>query len=487
MASANTTVGDALRQVIDPATPKFVQPPIFRPASDSPSSFLLGYERAAIGNGWSDNYKILYLGQFLEGPAHKWYQKYLADDENTGNNWETIKKDLKAEFMEGQQQELTSNNFYHKKQGYAEDIKHYYYELQGLADEVNLDMPFANFLAQFEKGLHPKFRQLYYILKDNDTNHEILKNIVQKLQRSQESLWDNGPTMIPFNNYYPRNNSHYRPNNQYRVNFHTNTRPFYTSINTSSTHYYYYYKYIDIVLDTGAGRSIIRKNIATKIDKIHSNIDIIGAGGIRIPIIGKNIGKIELGNVKIYTPLLIANHLSRPVILGNDFLQRTGAIINYRDNTISLEFGGNRIQLKFTNTSSTSPLGTISPDTTHQPPPHNIALRTGGKRRIQHHELLIQDKSSKPTTNRLGDSSINWDKLPNPRLPSNGSLVQITLNFASNPAREIPGSARINPRTTTNSSSNASRLAQDYSKKKKRKKRKNKTINKKGNQTHHRD
>ncbi|KAL1514358.1 hypothetical protein ABEB36_003627 [Hypothenemus hampei] len=347
MASANTTVGDALRQVIDPAAPKFVQPPIFRPASDSPSSFLLGYERAAIGNGWSDNYKILYLGQFLEEPAHKLYQKYLANDENSGNNWETINKDLKAKFMEGQQQELISNSFYHKKQGYAEDIKHYYYELQGLADEVNLNMPFADFLAQFEKGLHPKFRQIYYILKDNDTNHEILKNIVQKLQRSQESPL---PKRL-------RTTSISSPQEVVLQTSGSNILSIKGIIND---------KYIDIVLDTGAGRSIIRKNIATKIDKIHSNIDIIGAGGIRIPIIGKNIGKIELGNVKIYTPLLIANHLSRPVILGNDFLQRTGAIINYRDNTISLEFGGNRIQLKFTDTSSTSPLGTISPDTTHQ-------------------------------------------------------------------------------------------------------------------------
>ncbi|KAL1492421.1 hypothetical protein ABEB36_010673 [Hypothenemus hampei] len=125
MASANTTTGEALRQVIDPATPKFIQPPIFRPAVDSPSSFLLGYERAAIGNGWTDKYKILYLGQFLEGPAHKWYQEYLGNEENNENNWSTIKKDFKTEFMEGQQHEMASSNFYRKKQGYTKDIKQY--------------------------------------------------------------------------------------------------------------------------------------------------------------------------------------------------------------------------------------------------------------------------------------------------------------------------------------------------------------------------
>ncbi|KAL1493881.1 hypothetical protein ABEB36_009565 [Hypothenemus hampei] len=87
MVTANMTIREALSQGTDPATPKFVQPPIFRPVSDSPSSFLLGYEHAAIGYGWNDNYKILYLGQFLEGPAHKWYQNYLSTEANATKNW----------------------------------------------------------------------------------------------------------------------------------------------------------------------------------------------------------------------------------------------------------------------------------------------------------------------------------------------------------------------------------------------------------------
>ncbi|KAL1487828.1 hypothetical protein ABEB36_015478 [Hypothenemus hampei] len=121
MAATNSTINDALRQITDPATPKFVQPPIFRPASDSPSSFLLGYERAAIGNGWTDVYKILYLGQFLEGPAHKWYQKYLSNERNNANNWEMIKRDFKVEFMDSQQREVTSGPFYRRKQGHTEE------------------------------------------------------------------------------------------------------------------------------------------------------------------------------------------------------------------------------------------------------------------------------------------------------------------------------------------------------------------------------
>ncbi|KAL1487904.1 hypothetical protein ABEB36_015289 [Hypothenemus hampei] len=330
MATANTTIREALIQATDPATPKFVQPPIFPPR----------YERAAIGNGWNDNYKILYLGQFLEGPAHKWYQRYLSNDANSTKNWETIKQDMKTEFLEGQQG-FTSNHFYHKKQRYNEDIKHYYYELQGLADEVDLNMPFPEFLAQFEKGLHPKFRQLYYVLRDNDMHSGSLKVIIQKLHRSQESLSENNysPTFDytsspRFNNNYFRNNQNYSRNN-HRI----------LGVKGIVNH-----KHMDIILDTGAGRSIIREDMVTHVDPLQDQVTLLGAGGARLMVTGTHTAPITFGNVKVYTTLLVAKYLSRPVILGNDFLDTTTAIINYRNKTVNLQFEGNETEFPFTRT-----------------------------------------------------------------------------------------------------------------------------------------
>ncbi|KAL1492269.1 hypothetical protein ABEB36_012744 [Hypothenemus hampei] len=357
MASANTTMGEALRQVIDPATPKFIQPPIFRPAVDSPSSFLLGYERAAIGNGWTDKYKILYLGQFLEGPAHKWYQEYLGNEENNENNWSTIKKDFKTEFLEGQQHEMASSNFYRKKQGYTKDIKQYYYELLGLADEVDLNMPFKDFLTQFEKGLHPRFRQLYYIMREDNMNRGILKNIVQKLHRSQESLVEKSYPSASVSNYHPQANGQYNADSRPRepkrdwtasvdgpqeVVLHSSVSKILSVKGLINS------KYMDIVLDTGAGRSIIREDMVTSVDSLTNKVNLVGAGGSRLLVTGTHAANIEFGSVKISATLLVARHLSRSVILGNDFLDATLAIINYRNRTINLEVEGKEIEFPFT-------------------------------------------------------------------------------------------------------------------------------------------
>ncbi|KAL1510095.1 hypothetical protein ABEB36_004750 [Hypothenemus hampei] len=201
MAATDTTINDALRQIIDPATPKFVQPPIFRPASDSPSSFLLGYERAAID--------------------------IIPRTISRGSGTQVVSKIPK-------QREVTSGPFYRRKQGHTEEVKHYYYELLALADEVDVNMPFVDFLAQFEKGLHSKFRQLYYILREDDMGRGTLRNIVQKLHRSQESLAENDGPLTSVNNHHPRFNNRNNWNNRYQGSF-RDDNPSYNYTSNGST------------------------------------------------------------------------------------------------------------------------------------------------------------------------------------------------------------------------------------------------------------
>ncbi|KAL1493799.1 hypothetical protein ABEB36_009488 [Hypothenemus hampei] len=258
-----------------------------------------------------------------------------------------IKRDFKVEFMDSQQREVTSGPFYRRKQGHTEEVKHYYYELLDLADEVDVNMPFVDFLAQFEKGLHPKFRQLYYILREDDMGQGTLRNIVQKLHRSQESLAENDDPLTSGNNHHPRFNNQNNWNNRYQGGFRDNNPSYnypsngrygtgntwqrntdtwtssqqtsrwrspdyqgrsnnyqYKNYNTQQQSHvpntrtrdgrpqckgcrrYGHYScsnhsntgtngyrahpngYMDIVLDTGAGRSIIRKDIVTSIDKL---------------------------------------------------------------------------------------------------------------------------------------------------------------------------------------------------------------------------
>ncbi|KAL1490139.1 hypothetical protein ABEB36_012879 [Hypothenemus hampei] len=360
---ANTTIGDARGQILEPAKPKFIQPPIFRPALDSPSSFLLGYERAASGNGWNDNLKIMYLGHFLEGMACKWYQRYLVDPNNETKNWEQIKKDLKSEFMEEEQQGLQSNQFYHKKQGHAENIKQYYYNLQNLADEVNQDMPFEKFQTQFEKGLHPRFHQCYYMLREDRMNHSILKNIIQKLYRSLEAPTDYNEIIPPINNFNNRYNG-YPNDNWFRGHNFRNNRFSNNNIRTAQEERPHEVvlltpgskllsikgiindRYTGIIIDTGAGRNVIREDFVNSTNQITENIILTGIGGEKLKLTGTSQIKIELGNDQTISTVLVAKRLPKPVILGNDFLEAADFMLNYPKKTVNLKLDGKPVEVR---------------------------------------------------------------------------------------------------------------------------------------------
>ncbi|KAL1492438.1 hypothetical protein ABEB36_010690 [Hypothenemus hampei] len=386
MEFANTTVGNARGQTIEPIRPQFIQPPSFRPAYHSPTAFLLGYERAACGNGWNDGLKISHLGSYLEGTAVRWYHNYLLDPANDTKTWDEVKRDFKNEFMEVQWGSL-SNDFYYKQQGYTEDIGRYYYDLRNLADELNQNMPFEEFRAQFEKGLHPRFRPNYYMLREKEMSQAMLKNVVEKLSMWMGSFggpytfephceppdsWNatsafrgygrssntsHGYTGPSGNDTWKNNNGSSASRGFQRDNFNSTQRRNngFRAINSNhsgskilSVKGLINSKYMDIVLDTGAERSIIREDMVTSVDSLTNKVNLVGAGGSRLLVTGTHEANIEFGSVKVGATLLVARHLARPIILGNDFLETTTAIINYRNKTINLEFNGQEVEFPFT-------------------------------------------------------------------------------------------------------------------------------------------
>ncbi|KAL1493876.1 hypothetical protein ABEB36_009560 [Hypothenemus hampei] len=410
MTFANTTVGNARGQTIEPIRPQFIQPPSFRPAYHSPTAFLLGYERAACGNGWNDGLKISHLGSYLEGTAVRWYHNYLLDPANDTKTWDEVKRDFKNEFMEVQWGSL-SNDFYYKQQGYTEDIGRYYYDLRNLADELNQNMPFEEFRAQFEKGLHPRFRPNYYMLREKEMSQAIwghsedlipLNHIVSRqthgtLPALSEGMADppTPPVTTPAHQATTHGKiimgapPHEDSNGITSILHREGTMDSAPSIATSRikitlAHLSQIQEHgmvgrnarivedmgitvagiatvdipmepkgtqtgpDDFVLDTGAGRSIIREDMVTSVDSLTNKVNLVGAGGSRLLVTGTHAANIEFGSVKISATLLVARHLSRSVILGNDFLDATLAIINYRNRTINLEVEGKEIEFPFT-------------------------------------------------------------------------------------------------------------------------------------------
>ncbi|KAL1489713.1 hypothetical protein ABEB36_013649 [Hypothenemus hampei] len=141
MDETSATLLDANNQFTHPATPRFIEPPTYNPSTDCPTVFLKKYDRAGNCNRWNDICRISYL----EGSAVGWFEAYRNNPSNLDKNWETIKTDFRAEFMEGSQQSLYLKQFQQKTQGSNETIRHYYYELLNLANEADPQMPFEEF------------------------------------------------------------------------------------------------------------------------------------------------------------------------------------------------------------------------------------------------------------------------------------------------------------------------------------------------------
>ena len=120
---ANVTLQNALAEAKNPATPKFISPPTFDPSLDSPVTFFTKYDKIAACNGWSDTYKISYLGNFLEGPASHWYREYSNKDTNKDNNWTKISEDFIKEFSGEQPLRKLKFELNTRKQQDNKDIK----------------------------------------------------------------------------------------------------------------------------------------------------------------------------------------------------------------------------------------------------------------------------------------------------------------------------------------------------------------------------
>ncbi|KAL1492585.1 hypothetical protein ABEB36_010825 [Hypothenemus hampei] len=244
MDETSATLLDANNQFTHPATPRFIEPPTYNPSTDCPTVFLKKYDRAGNCNRWNDICRISYLEQYLEGSAVGWFEAYRNNPSNLDKNWETIKTDFRAEFMEGSQQSLYLKQFQQKTQGSNETIRHYYYELLNLANEADPQMPFEEFRKQFEKGLHISYCQSYHLLSEPNMNQERMKGLIQKINNAHESVlarqlavmdiqdttyrppFTHYPSYNPERRYYNEPRRDYYRSNNYTQNGNYRRRPF---------------------------------------------------------------------------------------------------------------------------------------------------------------------------------------------------------------------------------------------------------------------
>lgn len=180
------TLQEANTTAQSPRLPKFVSPAVFDPANSNALNFLNSYERTCIANGWTNNFKIKFLGSFLSGASNVWYNRYLEDAGNFDKTWSEVKKDFTTKFGGDSCVRLAKIKLINRKQQSSENIKNYFYDLVTLAENYNPNMNKDDFVDYFENGLQPKFLQMYCTLRYSGMSVDDLEKIVHRLSDFEE-------------------------------------------------------------------------------------------------------------------------------------------------------------------------------------------------------------------------------------------------------------------------------------------------------------
>ena len=98
---------------------------------------------------------------------------------------------------------------------------------------------------------------------------------------------------------------------------------------------------VDMMLDSGASISLIQEGIATKLQGTKSfspaKARVVSATGEPITVLGCVTFPVQVGKVSVDHPLVVVKSLITPVILGIDFLQAHGLILDFTTTPVRVE------------------------------------------------------------------------------------------------------------------------------------------------------
>ena len=110
------------------------------------------------------------------------------------------------------------------------------------------------------------------------------------------------------------------------------------------------------LIDTGSEISVIAENILGELRETNKNIPIlpvagvtvVGVTGVRSKRVTKQIHlNFLINNAEFENTFLVVKGLSLDIILGNDFLQRNKAVINFKEKVVELDGGDRSIRVNF--------------------------------------------------------------------------------------------------------------------------------------------
>ena len=97
---------------------------------------------------------------------------------------------------------------------------------------------------------------------------------------------------------------------------------------------------VDILLDSGSTVSLVRNSILPRTLGVKllkpGDLQLVSAAGEPMPVVGQANVVVQVGQLSVEHPLVVVDSLISPVILGMDFLQQHGLVLDFASSPISV-------------------------------------------------------------------------------------------------------------------------------------------------------
>ena len=99
--------------------------------------------------------------------------------------------------------------------------------------------------------------------------------------------------------------------------------------------------FVTALIDTGCSTSVLSEALLRRLHVSPQTLEpgdttfLIGANATKIPLVGKVLLPIKLHGLTVPFDFLVAKNLTHEIMIGDDFLRETKALINYADSSIS--------------------------------------------------------------------------------------------------------------------------------------------------------
>ena len=97
---------------------------------------------------------------------------------------------------------------------------------------------------------------------------------------------------------------------------------------------------VEMMLDSGSTISLIQESVATglpAVKQLASNeLQLVSAAGEPIPVVGRVVLPVQVGGLHVEHPMIVVQSLITQVILGMDFLQKHGLVLDFTTSPVNI-------------------------------------------------------------------------------------------------------------------------------------------------------